>query len=191
MVKSMADYVQNKVIEVAHRIENSFDHLADWWQENRERLMGINSSKHDLKDSKEMLENLKEVEENRRKQLENELRQALRHQEREKVIVEDMRLYGLNRGNAELMCDQKPAVKEFVMAITDDIQSIQRLYQLPPIDRQKLIAAVYDEPQRWFPISHAIITEVCTVMFRTLWSSWKFCITAMELSWRYRACRSR
>lgn len=148
MVKSMADYVQNKVIEVAHRIENSFDHLADWWQENRERLMGINSSKHDLKDSKEMLENLKEVEENRRKQLENELRQALRHQEREKVIVEDMRLYGLNRGNAELMCDQKPAVKEFVMAITDDIQSIQRLYQLPPIDRQKLIAAVYDEPQK-------------------------------------------
>ena len=148
MVKSMADYVQNKVIEVAHRIENSFDHLADWWQENRERLMGINSSKHDLKDSKEMLENLKEVEENRRKQLENELRQALRHQEREKVIVEDMRLYGLNRDNAELMCDQKPAVKEFVMAITDDIQSIQRLYQLPPIDRQKLIAAVYDEPQK-------------------------------------------
>lgn len=148
MVKSMADYVQNKVIEVAHRIENSFDHLADWWQEKRERLMGINSSKHDLKDSKEMLENLKEVEENRRKQLENELRQALRHQEREKVIVEDMRLYGLNRGNAELMCDQKPAVKEFVMAITDDIQSIQRLYQLPPIDRQKLIAAVYDEPQK-------------------------------------------
>ena len=148
MVKSMADYVQNKVLEVAHRIENSFDHLADWWQENRERLMGINASKHDLKDSKEMLANLKEVEENRRKQLENELRQALRHQEREKLITEDMRLYGLNRGNAELMCDQEPAVKEFVMAITDDIQSIQRLYQLPPIDKQKLVAAVYDEPQK-------------------------------------------
>lgn len=153
MVKSMADYVQNKVIEVAHRIENSFDHLADWWQENRERLMGINSSKHDLKDSKEMLENLKEVEENRRKQLENELRQALRHQEREKVIVEDMRLYGLNRGNAELMCDQKPAVKEFVMAITDDIQSIQRLYQLPPIDRQSLLLRFMMKYKRWF-LSH-------------------------------------
>lgn len=148
MVKSMADYVQNKVLEVAHRIENNFDHLADWWQHNRERLIGINASKHDLKDSKEMLANLKEVEENRRKQLENELRQALRHQEREKLIAEDMRLYGLNRSNAELMCDQEPAVKEFVVAITDDIQSIQRLYQLPPIDRQKLVAAVYDEPQK-------------------------------------------
>lgn len=147
MLRSMADYVQNMALAAARRIENSFEHLSDWWQHNRERLMGINTIKHDLRDSGELLDSLKQVEEQRQQLLRRELQQAIQHQERENGIAADMKMYNFSRENAERIYPEKPEVKEFLGKIANDIMTLQEKYQWSFIGRQQLIAKLYGEPQ--------------------------------------------
>lgn len=147
MLRSMADYVQNMVLATARRLESNFDHLSEWWQHNRERLMRINTIKHELRDSEELLAGFKQVEEQRQRLLTKELQQAIQHQGRENRIAADMKKYNFSRENAERIYPETPEVKSLLTKIANDIMTLQRKYNWPLVERQRLIAELYYEPQ--------------------------------------------
>ena len=148
MVKSMAAFVQRTVQAIAYKVENSLEHLSNWWQSNRENLMNINTAKHTLQDQRELLGNVQAVEEERIGQLERELEQAKALKAREEAITGDMKEYGFNRENAERILPQKAGVKAFVAEITEELQRFQEKYDLPVTERQRLIGIVFDEPEK-------------------------------------------
>lgn len=147
MLRSMADYVQNMVLATARRLESDFDHLSDWWWRNRERLLRINTIRHELGDSEELLAGFKQVEEQRQRLLTKELQQAIQHQGRENRIAADMKKYNFSRENAERIYPETPEVKSLLTKIANDIMTLQRKYNWPLVERQRLIAELYYEPQ--------------------------------------------
>lgn len=139
MVKSMADYVENKVLKMYDTIDNGFGRIYNWWTENREDFMHLKYRNYENKDNKELLEKMKLVKQKQKKQLKTS---------KDNLIKDDMKKYNISYENAKNMIDQSPNVKKCVCEIADEINEFQEKYKWRVIEKQKVVDLVYKDPKK-------------------------------------------
>lgn len=120
MVKSMADYVENIITKLSHRVEKTVETLENWWENNRDNLMQLHQNKHVLRETGEMLKKMEQIEESRYENLEREYEKTAESE----MIKSDCEEYQIDFSVARKL-SKYPGEKDTIIGLSEQVQALE------------------------------------------------------------------